>query len=109
MLAVLTTQPFASRRSGTAARVTWKRPRTLTANTRSHSSSDSVSRSFGFQDAVVPALLTSTSSLLKESLMVESIVRTPASSLTSQRMTRVLAPSLPACAAVSRAAFSLLE
>ena len=56
MDAVLTTQPFDFLRRGTAARVTWKSPRTLTANTRSHSSSESVSRSFGFQDAVVPAL-----------------------------------------------------
>ena len=46
---------------GTAARVTWNSPRTLTENTRSHSSSDRVSRSLGFQAAVVPALLISTS------------------------------------------------
>jgi hypothetical protein len=62
MLAVLMTQPWFFFSSGTAALVTWKRPLTFTANTRSHSSSDSVSRSRGFHEAVVPALLISTSS-----------------------------------------------
>ncbi len=85
MLAVLTTQPLDARSRGNAARVTWKRPRTLTAKTRSQSSSERLSRSFGFQDAVVPALLMSTSRRPNRSSTALSIARTSASSLTSQR------------------------
>jgi hypothetical protein len=100
-------QPFDALRSGTAARVTWKRPRTLTANTRSHSSSESVSRSFGFHDAVVPALLISASRRPNVCSTDFSIARTPGSSLTSQRSKSVFAPSVCASPAVSRAAASL--
>ena len=62
MLAMLTTLAAGDWRSiGTAALVTWNRPRTLTAKTRSHSSRLRLSSASGAVSMVVPALFTSTS------------------------------------------------
>ena len=108
MLAVLTMQGRSPlRSSGSAARVTWNSPRTLTANTRSHSSSDMLSRSRSFMAAVVPALLTSASRRPNFSSTRFSMARTLVSSLTSHFTSKVPAPSFSASAAALRAAASL--
>ena len=62
MLATFTIEPCDSLRCFSHARVTWNRPRTLTANTRSQSSAWTPSRSSGPTSVVVPALFTRTSS-----------------------------------------------
>src|SRR6266568_3020198 len=103
----ITMQPLEMRRSGTAARVTWNRPRTFTAKTRSQSSSEMLSRSLGFHAAVVPALLMSTSRRPNWSPTVFSIARTPTSSATSQRQSSMRTPLRPASSATALASFSL--
>ena len=91
-------------RSGSAARVTWNRPRTLTANTRSHSSSDrrlEVLRLPGRGGAgVVDEDVEAAEARARPASI---IARTPASSLTSHLTSSVFAPSFSASAAVSRA------
>ncbi len=108
MLAVLTmagSVPFLS--SGTAARVTWKRPRTFTAKVRSHSPMSRLSRSRTFQAAVVPALLTSASRRPNRSSTARIIWRTAASSATSHGSSMVRAPRAAASLATSPAALPL--
>jgi len=108
MLAVLTMAgagAFFS--SGSAARVTRKTLRTLTAKTRSHSSTESASRSLGRTSVVVPALLMSASSLPKAPSTSRSMARTAASSATSQGQSNVRAPSRAASAATASAAAAL--
>ncbi|MDB5930476.1 MAG: family oxidoreductase [Polaromonas sp.] len=95
--------PFFS--SGTAARVTWNRPRTLTAKVRSHSARSRLSRSLTFHLAVVPALLTSASRWPKASSICFIIWRTAGSSDTSHCSSRVWAPS--ACASTASACAAL--
>ena len=109
MLAVLTMAglPPASlhlRSRGTAARLTWKVPRTFTAKVRSHSARSRLSRSRIFQLAVVPALLTSASRWPKASATAARVRRTAVSSLTSHCSSRVRAPAARASAAVAWAA-----
>ena len=93
--------------SATAARLTWKLPRTLTAKVRSQASMSRLSRSFTFQVAVVPALLMSASRWPKASPTFASIWRTAASSLTSHCSSRVWAPRAWASSATACAALAL--
>jgi hypothetical protein len=95
------------RSSGSAARVTRKMLRTLTAKMRSHSSTLRPSMSWGGTSVVVPALLMSASSLPNAAPTATSMARMPASSATSHWQSSAVAPSFSASAATARAAASL--
>ena len=98
--ATFTTLPPAARSSGAQARVTWNSPRTLTANTRSHSARSTPSRSSGGVWLVMPALFTSASSRPNVSPTAAVSAATAASSLTSARSARWRPPRLSSSASV---------
>ena len=89
--------------------MTWNSPRTLTANTRSHSARSTPSRSSAGVELVIPALLTSTSSRPYASPTAATIAATASSSLTSPRSASGRPPSADSEASVRRALSSELR